>query len=89
MKEALVTSKVPDMEKEMATHSSILTWKNHMVRGVWWATIHRVAKNQTQLKQLSTQSPDGRSLGPCGHDGAKHLCLSVQNPGAPGSHFQP
>ena len=25
-----------------------------MDRGDWWATVHRVAKNWTQLKQLST-----------------------------------
>ena len=25
-----------------------------MDRGAWWATVHRVKKNQTQLKQLST-----------------------------------
>ena len=30
--------------------------ENPMDRGVWQATVHRVAKNQTQLKQLSTQS---------------------------------
>ena len=28
--------------------------ENSMHRGAWWATIHRVAKNQTQLKQFST-----------------------------------
>ena len=26
---------------------------NPMDRGAWWATIHRVKKSQTQLKQLS------------------------------------
>ena len=26
-----------------------------MDRGAWWATVHTVEKNQTQLKQLSTQ----------------------------------
>ena len=29
--------------------------ENPMDRGTWWATIHRVAKSQTQLKRLSTQ----------------------------------
>ena len=24
--------------------------ENSMVRGAWWATVHKVAKNQTQLK---------------------------------------
>ena len=27
--------------------------ENPMVRGAWWATVHGVAKSQTQLKQLS------------------------------------
>ena len=28
--------------------------ENPMDRGAWWATVHRVTKNQTQLKHLST-----------------------------------
>ena len=28
--------------------------ENPMDRGAWWATVRRVAKNQTQLKHLST-----------------------------------
>ena len=35
------------LEKEMATHSSTLAWKNPMDRGAWWATAHGVAKGQT------------------------------------------
>ena len=35
------------LEKEMATHSSILAWEILMDRGVWWATIHGVSKNRT------------------------------------------
>ena len=27
------------LEKEMATHSSILAWKNLMDRGAWWAAV--------------------------------------------------
>ena len=37
----------------MATHSSILAWRIPMDRGAWWATVHGVAKSQTQLKRLS------------------------------------
>ena len=33
------------LEKEMATHSSILAWRIPMDRGAWWATVHRVAKS--------------------------------------------
>ena len=29
------------LEEEMATHSSILPWKNPMDRGDWQATVHR------------------------------------------------
>ena len=29
--------------------------ENPMGRGVWWVTVHRVTKSQTQLKQLSMQ----------------------------------
>jgi len=34
------------LEEGMATHSSILAWRIPMDRGVWQATIHRVAKSQ-------------------------------------------
>ena len=32
------------LEKEMATHSSILAWKNPMDRGAWWAAVYGVRK---------------------------------------------
>ena len=37
------------LEKEMATHFSILVFKNSMDREVWWAIVYGVTKNQTQL----------------------------------------
>ena len=37
------------LEKEMATHFSILAWRIPMDRRAWWATVHGVAKSQTQL----------------------------------------
>ena len=37
----------------VATHFSILVWRILMDRGAWWATVHRVTKSRTQLKQLS------------------------------------
>ena len=37
------------LEEGMATHSSILAWRIPMDRGTWWATVHGVTKNQTQL----------------------------------------
>ena len=36
------------LEEDMATHSSILAWSISMDRGAWWATVHRIAKSQTQ-----------------------------------------
>ena len=32
------------LKKEMATHSSILAWRNPMYRGAWQATVHEVAR---------------------------------------------
>ena len=32
------------LDEGMATHSSILAWRILMDRGVWWATVHGVAK---------------------------------------------
>ena len=35
------------LEEDMATHSSILSWRIPMDRGGWRATVHGVAKSQT------------------------------------------
>ena len=40
-------------EEEMATHSSILAWKNSMDRGAWWAVVHGAAKSWTQLGNIA------------------------------------
>ena len=37
------------VEKEMATHSSILTWIIPMDRGSWQAILHGVAESWTRL----------------------------------------
>ena len=37
------------LEEGMAIHSSILAWRIPMDRGTWQATVHGVAKSQTQL----------------------------------------
>ena len=37
------------LEEGMATHSRILAWRISMDRGAWQATVHAVAKSQTQL----------------------------------------
>ena len=35
------------LEKEIATHLSILSWEYPRDRGAWWAIVHGVAKNWT------------------------------------------
>ena len=45
-------------EEGVAAHSNILACKIPKDRGVWWATVHRVAKNQTRLQQLSTHTTE-------------------------------
>ena len=37
------------LEEGTATHSSIIDWRVVIDRGAWWATVHEVAKSQTQL----------------------------------------
>ena len=37
------------LEKDMATHSSILAWRISMDRGAWRAIFHGVAKSLTRL----------------------------------------
>ena len=37
------------LEKEMATHPSILAWRIRMDRGAWRATAQGVAKSRTRL----------------------------------------
>ena len=38
------------LEKEMATHSSILAWEIP-IPGAWWATVQAVAKSWKQLSK--------------------------------------
>ena len=40
------------LEKEMATHSSVLAWRILIDRGAWWATINGVKRSQTQLSDF-------------------------------------
>ena len=50
------------LEKEMATHSSILAWKNPVDRGAWRATVHGVTKSCPNLatKQTTTNLPSAK-----------------------------
>ena len=49
------------LEEGMATHSHIFAWRIPMDRGAWQGEepVHGVAKSQTQLKQLSTDTCTG------------------------------
>ena len=42
------------MEKEMATHSGALAWKNPMDGEAWWAAVHGVAKSWTRLSDFTS-----------------------------------
>ena len=44
------------LEKEMATHSSVLAWRISKDRGAWWAAVYGVAQSRTRLKRLSSSS---------------------------------
>ena len=46
----------PALEKEMATHSSILAWRIPGTGEGWWAAISGVAQSRTQLKRLSSSN---------------------------------
>ena len=37
------------LEKEMATHSSIIAWKSPRDREAWWAIVLGIAKSETCL----------------------------------------
>ena len=49
----------------MAIHSSILAWRNPLDRGAWGATVHRVTKTWTGLKQLSTHAQVKNNVNIC------------------------
>ena len=38
------------LEKEMATHSSVLAWRIPGTGEPWWATVYGVTQSRTQLK---------------------------------------
>ena len=44
------------LEKEMATHSSVLAWRIPGTGGVWWAAVYCVAQSRTRLKWLNSSS---------------------------------
>ena len=48
------------LEKEMATHSSVLAWETHGQRSLAGYTVHGVTKNQTQLSEHKKHLKYGR-----------------------------
>ena len=44
------------LEKEMATHSSVLAWRIPGMGGAWWAAVCGVAESRTRLKRLGSRS---------------------------------
>ena len=44
------------LEKEMATHSSVLAWRIPGTGGAWWAAVFGVTQSRTRLKRLSSSS---------------------------------
>ena len=42
------------LEKEMATHSSVLGLENPRDGGAWWAAVYGVTQSQTRLTRLSS-----------------------------------
>ena len=59
------------LEKEMATHFSILAWDG----GAWWAAVYGVAQSRTRLKRLSSSSK-GYLVQNKDVVGVKHQCYS-------------
>ena len=72
------TSHFHALEKEMATHSSVLAWRIPGSGGAWWAVVCGVAQSRTRLKRLSSSIAPGF---PGGSDGEKSAC-SAGDPGS-------
>ena len=49
-----LTFHFPALEKDMATHSSVLAWRIPGTGEPWWAAIYGVTQSQTRLKRLSS-----------------------------------
>ena len=51
------------LEKEMATHSSILAWRIPRTEGTWQAIVHRVTKHNSATKTKTTALFIGLGVG--------------------------
>ena len=52
------------LEKEMATHSSILAWRVPWTEKPEWATVHGVSKSRTQLSDFTSTLDEPSSSTP-------------------------
>ena len=50
------------LEKEMATHSSVLAWRILKPGGAWWAAVYGVTQSRTRLKRPSSSSKGGEGF---------------------------
>ena len=44
------------LEKEMATHFSVLAWRIQGTEELWWAAVYEITQSWTRLKRLSSSS---------------------------------
>ena len=61
------------LEKEMATHASVLAWRIPGTREAWWAAVYGVTQSGTRLKRLSSSSSSILLW-------ASQVALEVKNP---------
>ena len=59
------------LEKEMATHSSVLAWRIPGMVGAWWAAVYGVAQSRKLLKRLSSSSSSSMLY-------TYHVCLHIE-----------
>ena len=67
------------LEKEMATHSSVLAWRVPGT-GEPWAAVSGVAQNPTRLKRLSSSSSSSSSSRGCCCGSVAESCLTLGDP---------
>ena len=61
------------LEKEMATHSSVLAWRIPGTGGAWWAAVSGVAQSRTRLERLSSSSSRSSSW----HEGSMNCGIQT------------
>ena len=65
------------LEKGMATHFSILTWRIPMDRGAWLTTVHGITESQTQLNGFHFSLSLWKELSVYFLVGLDFLCVSL------------